>query len=358
MHKFSILLLFCSSLCFAQPNLLNAKAPSEIGKKSEEQIKQDNLSPLKFGYIDDRDVLFGKRIWEFIDIDERINFPLYYPTKPLMDRMPLFLVLKEYVEKAKSEDVSKFCFQDEYFSLPLDLNETKSKFEDAQLTDQGKSNVNDNFNPTKIDMDNDPENFRKLYLQLIKDKKIKEGPDYKTAELTPADIVGYKVQGYWYFNARLSEMKYRLIAIAPVAISAKGSVDATIGKQSVLDEYEQMKKDQGTDLTNDQIEARDQKLQSYDNLAAPDAIFWIYYPAIRDILKAHPAFNEKNSSKPISFDDLLVARHFSGLIYKEENVHGDRNIEDYMKDNALNQLLEADRVKEKIRDLEQDMWTY
>ena len=29
-----------------------------------------------------------------------------------------------------------------------------------------------------------------------------------------------------------------------------------------------------------------------------------------------------------------------------------------MKDNAQNQLLESDRVKEKIRNFEQDMWNY
>jgi hypothetical protein len=46
------------------------------------------------------------------------------------------------------------------------------------------------------------------------------------------------------------------------------------------------------------------------------------------------------------------------VIYKEENVYGDREIEDYMKDNAQMQLLESERVKEKIRDFEQDMWTY
>jgi len=46
------------------------------------------------------------------------------------------------------------------------------------------------------------------------------------------------------------------------------------------------------------------------------------------------------------------------VIYQEENVYGDRDIKSYMKDNAQNQLLEAERVKEKIRDFEQDMWNY
>jgi len=55
---------------------------------------------------------------------------------------------------------------------------------------------------------------------------------------------------------------------------------------------------------------------------------------------------------------LLNARRFNGLIYREDNVQGDRVINDYIADNALFQLLEADRIKETIRDREQDMWAY
>jgi hypothetical protein len=46
------------------------------------------------------------------------------------------------------------------------------------------------------------------------------------------------------------------------------------------------------------------------------------------------------------------------MIYREENVQGDRNVNEYITDNAMLQLLEARRIKEKIRDKEQDMWAY
>jgi hypothetical protein len=61
---------------------------------------------------------------------------------------------------------------------------------------------------------------------------------------------------------------------------------------------------------------------------------------------------------PISFDMLLNSRRFNAMVYKEDNVHGDREINDYVTDNALFQLLEAQRIKEEIRDREQDMWAY
>jgi gliding motility associated protien GldN len=138
-------------------------------------------------------------------------------------------------------------------------------------------------------------------------------------ELTAIDVSGYKIKGYWYFDKRQGEMKYRLLGICPVAPEAR-----EVGAEN------------------------------------PDVIelFWVYFPAVRDVLHEWKAFNNKNSAMPITFDHLLNSRRFSGVIYKEENVYGDRQIAEYMKDNALNQLLESERVKEKIRDFEQDMWNY
>ena len=96
------------------------------------------------------------------------------------------------------------------------------------------------------------------------------------------------------------------------------------------------------------------------NSEDPDFIelFWVFFPDARETLYSAKAFNEKNTSMPISFDQILNSRRFNSVIYKEENVYGDRDIKDYMKDNAQNQLLESDRIKDKIRSFEQDMWNY
>ena len=90
----------------------------------------------------------------------------------------------------------------------------------------------------------------------------------------------------------------------------------------------------------------------------PIPLFWVFFPDVRDILHENKAFNNSNSAVPLTFDHLLNARRFNGYVYKEENVQGDRTISEYIADNALMQLLESNRVKEKIRDFEQDMWSY
>ncbi len=67
--------VFTVSGVFAQANILNAKSPDEIGVRTEAQKAVDNDKPLEYGYVDDRDVLFSKMVWEKIVLDERSNFP-------------------------------------------------------------------------------------------------------------------------------------------------------------------------------------------------------------------------------------------------------------------------------------------
>ena len=145
-------------------------------------------------------------------------------------------------------------------------------------------------------------------------------PEYiNEREITAANIEEWRIKGVWYFDKRQGELKYRLLGIAPVAPDVN-FIDS--GNADLVE------------------------------------LFWIWFPSVRGILHEAKAFNNQNSSRPISFDQLLNSRRFNAYIYKEENVQEDRKIKDYIPDNALFQLLEAQRIKENIRDKEQDMWSY
>lgn len=149
---------------------------------------------------------------------------------------------------------------------------------------------------------------------------MKISPEYIVQQdLTSQDVTQYKIKGVWYFDKRQGELKYRLLGICPVT----------------PDVYTMNSEDP------DYIE-----------------LFWVFFPDARETLFRATAFNEKNSSMPITFDQILNSRRFNSMIYREENVYGDRDIKDYMRDNAQSQLLESDRVKDKIRSFEQDMWNY
>lgn len=57
---------FVSQEIAAQANILNAKKPEEIGLRTEAQKAADNDKPLPYGYVDDRDILWSKTVWEVI----------------------------------------------------------------------------------------------------------------------------------------------------------------------------------------------------------------------------------------------------------------------------------------------------
>ena len=99
----------------AQLNILNAKTPAEIGQKTDAQIAYDNDTPLPYGYVDDRDVLWSRQTWEIIDLDERVNFPLYYhiDTNNIgAERRSLYDVLVKNIKNGNLTDV----YSDSYFS--------------------------------------------------------------------------------------------------------------------------------------------------------------------------------------------------------------------------------------------------
>lgn len=109
----------------AQANILNAKRPEDVGKRTEAQKAVDNDAPLDYAYVDDRDILWSKTLWETIDLDERVNFPLYYPTDTMdigKDRRSLYHVLMANI-KSGNLDV----YSDSYFT-------EKRKYADISAT--------------------------------------------------------------------------------------------------------------------------------------------------------------------------------------------------------------------------------
>lgn len=133
-------------------------------------------------------------------------------------------------------------------------------------------------------------------------------------EFNPEDVIKYRIKEEWFFDKNYSSMQVRIIAIAPVKyLKSEGQV---IGEQ---------------------------------------AMFWVYYPSIREDLAATEVFNWQNDGNKISFDDFFIKRLFSSYIYKESDVK-DRRIEDYKTGKDI--LKEADRVKNKILDVEMALWEY
>jgi gliding motility associated protien GldN len=322
-----ILVLAGSIASNAQSNLLNAKVPTEIGIKSKAQQSKDNDKPLQYGYVDDRDILMSKKTWELIDLDERLNFPLYYPIDTMSignDRRSLYDVLLRGIKSGKITEV----YADSYFKEKRTLKDMEKSFKKVDTSDGGRDLMNEDINAyrsrvvEKVTVTGKGKNkVRTVKMDTIPASKTIPLEFVSVTELASIDVSDYKIVGLWYFDKRQSDLRYRILGICPVIPDV-----FTMGKTEEEKEY--------IDL------------------------FWIFYPGAREMLHEWKSFNDKNSSMPISFDHLLNSRRFNATVYKEENVYNDREIQAYMKDNALMQLLESERVKDKVRNFEQDMWNY
>lgn len=285
------LMLALSGFVFSQAHLLNAYTPEEAELLLELENMED-FEPLSFGYVDNRDVLWSKVVWEIVDLDERVNFPFYFPvdsTNIDQNRRSLFKVLVDGIRDGDIMDV----YADSYFRQKVSYEDILSGMSKVDTTDLGREQINAG------------ETLSAEYV----DRR----------DITAYDIQEYHIRGMWYFDKRLGELRYRLLGIAPVA--------------------------------------PDVNFIDSDN---PDLVelFWVWYPSAREVLHQAKAYNSQNSASTFSYDRLLVSRRFNGIIYREENVYGNRDVKDYLNDNALMQLLESDRIKESIRNIEQDMWNY
>ena len=177
-------------LGYGQSNILNANNPSEIGKKNIDQIQSDLDSYLEYEFIDDRDILWSKIVYEKIDLSERLNFPLLFPiddNQYVDTRKSLWRVLKENI-------IDK--------NITLIYNANNDNFKELLTYDQAMAS-----------------------LKISKNYGDENDPDFQTIEITSADITGYYLKGMWYFDKRRGELMYRLLAIMPVGKNIEDPFD-------------------------------------------------------------------------------------------------------------------------------------
>ena len=182
----NLIFLFCllfSVNSFSQANILNASNPSEIGIQNYDQKQSDNDSFLEFDYIDERDILWSKIVYEKIDLNEKLNFPLLFPVNDETyekNRKSLWRILKENIINKRITEL--------YFDR------------------------NDNFK--------DKMSFADV-MEVVSFTELINGVQTPAEELKSIDITAYRIKGMWYFDKRQGEMKYRLLGLMPVGKNLK-----------------------------------------------------------------------------------------------------------------------------------------
>ena len=288
-----IALLSISNFAFSQSN-------NDEGGQSPEVVKDVNgkevnkvRKPVAYPYVSDRDVKWSMTVWERIDLRQKKNLPYYYPidTNSIdVYRRSLYDVLVKGIKTGKITDV----YGDSYFL-------EKKSYEDI-------SNITSRIDTLEAGIDelnNGAATVSSMYLSK---------QDVKTENITE-----FRIKGIYFFNKRVGEVQYRLLAIAPV----------------------------GEELRNPEY--------VYDTPPDRFEMFWVKYSDAREVLHNARVFTGDREDTNVSFDDLLNAHDFSSVIYKEDNVYNDRAIQDYIKSPKF-QLLKGEKIKQEIRDYESDLW--
>ncbi|MEL7160936.1 MAG: gliding motility protein GldN, partial [Bacteroidota bacterium] len=139
---------------------------------------------------------------------------------------------------------------------------------------------------------------------------------YVPRELNPEDVRRYRIQEIWFFDKESSTMKVRILGIAPLK-----------------------------DVYGEAGEFR------YEL-----PMFWVYYPGARQMLANENAYVSGNDAANRSWEDVFESRYFNSYIIKESNVLNKR-IEGIYTD-GRERLMEAERIKQEILNMEQDLWSY
>jgi gliding motility associated protien GldN len=183
---------------------------------------------------------------------------------------------------------------------------------DGSITAYGDENDGDfTTQMSKTDLDN---KYNTWDTTQIEDPGTGEMVEKITQKVfIPSEVKQLRVKEDWFFDRQRSVMDVRIIGIAPIRFYNKNGEERF------------------------------------------ETMFWIYYPEARFSFVSAEVYNKGNDAERRTYEDIFWKRRFSSYIYKETNVYN-RRINTYMS--GLDALLEAEKIKEDIFNMEHDLWEY
>ena len=173
--------------------ILNADIKLDTPRKSlrNDAIIERNLvkdrTPLAYEHIREDDAVYRQRVWEELDVHEKMNLPFVYKATEDNGNQRFINILLNAI---KSGQVT--AFEDDRFSTPLPFQGIANNLVAKPHTIQVPDNAND------------PDGSK----GLMRDTLIQE-------EFNPDDIERYQIKEEWVFDKESSRLHVRILGIAP-----------------------------------------------------------------------------------------------------------------------------------------------
>lgn len=172
----SILVLSGANLLYAQPDGLYEKS-----------IKEKKYVP--YPHLREADVMWSKRILRVIDLREKMNHHLYYPTVAMGDRKSLMAVIQEAINSGEATALYAFNVNDYEMTTPVTTQDVADKLGEGIDTTVAI----------------DPVTGEEVVTVSEREARLDE-------------IKQYYIQEEWYFNKKHSAMEVRILGICPVRL--------------------------------------------------------------------------------------------------------------------------------------------
>lgn len=295
-----ILLLVIATVSMVDMSAQDVLSTDEMNSVYKKE-KHLNKKVQKYTPLRQADVMWSRKIWREIDLRQKINHPFYYPEND---------GVAHTIEDRKSL-----------------IDVIYSAIKEGSITAYGNAAMDDEFREVMSQDDiSKIGGAKEELIEVIDWDAVAEGADPEDAKTTKLNkipfnrnsIKKWRLKEEWFFDKQRSVMDVRIIGMAP--------------------------------LQEDRDEVNGQLLGTFSPL------FWVWFPEAREILINAEVFNlVKNNAERRTYDDVFWKRMFSSTITKESSVM-DRKINEYMV--GLDALLEAERIKTEIFNIEHDLWEY
>jgi len=147
-----------------------------------------NRKPIPYAYLREADAMYKKRVWRVIDLREKINLNLYYPTSPIKDRMSLIDLLLNGIA---NEGVTAYNTDDDRFTQPMSRTQIDNVFD---AVEKSQNYTDENGDEQTV---------------MIK------------GEITSSEVKQYWLKEDWFFDRKHSTMNVRILGICPIRFYVK-----------------------------------------------------------------------------------------------------------------------------------------